>query len=240
MISTPVALESTLFFETPAEIYLRVFRELKQRTPAPRIDVEFRRFANANSFVRMSGDQIEVRMTDALESAPAPVLEALAYILLSKLFRLRVPAEYNHRYRRYLNRKDVRSHVHQLRQERGRKLIAPPQGDAYDLESIFEELNFRYFFGLMAKPTIGWSRRVSRLTLGHYDPSHNTIVVSKLLDRQSVPRLLVEYVMFHEMLHMRYPVEHSGSRRCVHTREFKEAEKQFVGLKEARALFKHL
>ena len=240
MSSTPVALESTLFFETPAEIYTRVFRDLKPRTPVPRIDVEFRRFANANSFIRMSGDHIGVRMTDALESAPAPVIEALAYILLSKLFRQRIPTEYNHRYRRYLNRKDVRHQVQQLRQERGRKLITSPQGDAYDLDSIFEELNFRYFFGLMAKPTIGWSLRVSRMTLGHYDPSHNAIVISKLLDRPAVPRLLVEYVMFHEMLHMRYPVDHSGSRRCVHTREFTEAEKQFERLKEARALFKQL
>ena len=57
--------------------------------------------------------------------------------------------------------------------------------------------------------------------LGHYDPSHNAIVLSRILDRSDTPRLAVEYVLFHEMLHLRYPAEHSGVRRCVHTRDFK-------------------
>jgi hypothetical protein len=46
--------------------------------------------------------------------------------------------------------------------------------------------------------------------------------------------------MFHEMLHLRYPVEHSGARRRVHTREFHQAEKQFVKLKEAKEILKKL
>jgi hypothetical protein len=50
----------------------------------------------------------------------------------------------------------------------------------------------------------------------------------------------VEYVMFHEMLHLRYPVEHKGSRRCVHTPEFKIAEKEFLYLKEAKEILKKI
>ena len=82
--------------------------------------------------------------------------------------------------------------------------------------------------------------RPSRTTLGHYDPSHHMIVLSKALDHPQVPRLAVEYVMFHEMLHLRHPVEHNGARRCVHTIEFKKAEKQFEGLKQAKEYLKRL
>jgi predicted metal-dependent hydrolase len=82
--------------------------------------------------------------------------------------------------------------------------------------------------------------RPSKTTLGHYDPGHHAIVLSNILDRPEVAKLVVEYVMFHEMLHLRYPVEHRGARRCVHTPEFKEAEKQFPGLTEARELLKKL
>ena len=46
--------------------------------------------------------------------------------------------------------------------------------------------------------------------------------------------------MFHEMLHLRYPVEHNGARRRVHTREFHQAEKQFARLKEAKEILKKL
>jgi hypothetical protein len=46
--------------------------------------------------------------------------------------------------------------------------------------------------------------------------------------------------MFHEMLHLKYPTEHKGLRRCVHTREFKQAEKQFEGYREAKLALRRL
>jgi hypothetical protein len=92
----------------------------------------------------------------------------------------------------------------------------------------------------MARPLLGWSRRPSRTTLGHYDPSHNAIVISKLLDSPLAPPLALEYVLFHEMLHLRYPVQTRGARRSIHTRELREAERAFAGLKEAKELLKRL
>jgi hypothetical protein len=235
-----VQVESALLFETPAEIYARVFRALKPRTPLPEIRVEFCRFANANSSVRMGENRLLVRITDLLEGAPAPVMEALAYILLSKLFRRAVPRIYSYRYRFYLNRRDIRRSVHLVRQIRGRKLLDGPQGQQYHLEEIFEELNLRHFHGLLARPLLSWSRRPSRTMLGHYDPSHNAIIISKILDSPDVPRLALEYVLFHEMLHLRFPVEHRGARRRVHSPEFHEAERSFTNLKEARQSIKQI
>jgi hypothetical protein len=239
-MSDAVHVESTLLFETPEQIFERVFRIIKPRTWPPRIAVGFCEFANANSFIRLENGRIEARLSDILRDAPAPILEALAFILLCKLFRKPVPRSYNHRYRLYLNRRDVRHHLQQLRRERGRKQVSAPQGQCYDLEEIFEEINLQYFHGLMARPQIGWSIRPSWTTLGHYDPSHHMIVLSKVLDSQQIPRLAVEYVMFHEMLHLRYPVEHRGSRRCVHTPEFKVAEKEFLHLKQAKEILKRI
>lgn len=233
-------LESALFFETPEEIYTRVFRELKPRTPTPQVSVEFRAFANANSTIRLKKEEIEVRVTDLLRDAPAPIMEALAYILLCKLYRRPIPPIYNHRYKLYLNRRDTRRTLEQIRQIRSRKFLSGAQGDWFNLEELFEDLNLRHFCGLMARPDLGWSRRPSRTTLGHYDPCHHAIILSKVLDQPGVSKLAVEYVMFHEMLHLRYPVEHRGTRRCVHTAEFRAAEKEFPRLKEAKELLKNL
>ena len=233
-------LNSILFFETPVEVYARVFRNLKPRTPLPEIIVEFRRFANANSTIRLEEGRLMVRITDVLETAPSPVQEALAYILLSKLYRRPVPRVYNHRYRLYLNRKDVRGRLERVRQARGRKFLSGPKGSCHHLEQVFEDLNFRYFHGLMARPELGWSRTRSRTLLGHYDAPHNTIVISRILDDARVPKLALEYVLYHEMLHLRHPVEHRGSRRCVHTPEFQAAEKQFEQLAEAKRLLRRL
>ncbi|HLW77218.1 MAG TPA: hypothetical protein VKS01_09530 [Bryobacteraceae bacterium] len=223
-----------------AQIFSRVFRLLRPRTPLPRIDLEFRAYANANAKIKLDQGLLEVRLADTLAGAPEQVMEALAEILLCKLWRRPVPESSNARYRRFLNQREVRRNLDLVRQIRGRKRVEPAQGECYDLDAIFEDLNFRYFFGLMARPVLGWSPNASRTLLGHYDPPHNAIVLSRILDRAEVPKLAVEYVLFHEMLHLRYPAEHRGARRCVHTVAFKQAEKQFERLREAKALLKAL
>jgi hypothetical protein len=236
----PVNVASSLFFESAAEMFRRVHREIWPRTAVPPIEVEYKRFANANSDVRLEDGAIRVRITDVLESAPAPVTEALAHILLGKLYRRPAAKQYLHRYRLYLNRKDMRRQISLVRQTRGRKAHEGPEGAVHHLEHIFEDLNMKYFGGMMARPALGWSRFRSRTHLGHFDPSHHMIVISRIFDDPRAPRLALEYVMYHEMLHLRYPVDHSGARRCVHTPEFKAHEKQFPHFREAKALLKKL
>lgn len=226
--------QPTLFRETPEEIYARVYRELRPRARMPRIEVEFRRFANPDSRAQMADDVLRVRISDLLEGAPGPVLEALAYLLLGKLLRKTVSRVYAHRYKLYLSRKEMRRSAHLVRQIRGRKFLSGPQGARYHLEEIFEELNARHFDGLLARPNLGWSRRPSRTTLGHFDPSHNAIILSKLLDEAAVPRFVLEYVLYHEMLHLRFPIEQDGVRRRIHTAEFRRAERTFPLRKEAK------
>ena len=139
--------------ETLEQIYRRVFRQLRPRTPLPEVRVQFRRYASANAQIRLESGTLRIRLADTLEGAPASVMEALADILLAKLFRRPVPPESNLRYRRYLNRRDIRRSLDAgARQIRGRKRVEGPQGIRYDLYELFEELNFRYFNGLMARP----------------------------------------------------------------------------------------
>jgi hypothetical protein len=234
--------QTALFFETVEQIYRRVFREIKPRTPPPAFAIEYRPFANVNSFIRheLSSGTVVVRMSDLLEGAPAPVHEALAFILLSKLHRRDIPEKYNRRYRLFLNRSDIQRKMLLLRQIRGRKRVLGAQGGHFNLEEIFDDLNQRFFNGLMARPVLSWSPGQSRTMLGHFDPAHNAIIISRIFDRPGVPRFLVEYIMYHEMLHLRHPVERHSRGRCVHTRAFKESERAFPRLEEARQLLKKL
>src|SRR5215471_7702045 len=65
--STLEGLQSALFFESPDEIYARVFRQLKPRTPLPAIHVEFRPFANADSTIRQQNGDLYVHISDLLQ-----------------------------------------------------------------------------------------------------------------------------------------------------------------------------
>ena len=226
--------ETALFFETIEQIYQRVFRSIRPRTTLPEMAIRYRKYANANSRIQLEDSRLKIDISDLLEPAPAPIQEALAHILISKLFRKVPDIGFVARYRRYLNRADVRRTLHLVKQQRGRKLFRDAKGEVYDLYFLFAELNFKYFHGLMVQPHLGWSLRSSHTTLGHYDPSHNTIVLTSLFDSVQAPELIVKFVLFHEMLHLRFPTEHRGSRRCVHTPEFKQAERGFEDFQLAK------
>ena len=221
-------------------LFSRAFQTIRPRTARPQIEVRFSKFANVNSFIQLKHGRLEVRISDALQSAPASVIEALAFILISKLYRKPVPKEHDALYRKHLAAKSVRRTIAELRQQRGHKQLTEPQGSHYDLIEVFEEINFKYFHGLMPRPNLGWSRRASRQTLGHYDAAHHTIVINQMLDSPKTPRIALEFVLYHEMLHVKHPVEHRGTRRCVHTKDFQEAERLFENYDEAQRLLKSL
>jgi predicted metal-dependent hydrolase len=222
------------------EIFHETYRELRPRAPMPAMQVRFYPFANINNTIRLRQGELKIRLSDLLEGAPEPVLEAIAHILLSKLYRKEIEPQQASRYRRYTNSRELTDKAHLVRQLRGRKNLHGTQGAVYDLEEIFEDLNRRFFFGLMGRPQLTWSNVLSRRRLGHYDPAHNAIVISKVFDHPRVPRYAVEYLLYHEMLHLKHPVKLRGSRRCVHGREFQAEEKLFPQLDQALQFLKEL
>jgi len=206
----------------------------------PEFRAEFYPFANVNNTIRLREGVVYLRISDLLEAAPESVIEAIAHILLAKMYKKPIQSLQATRYRRYVSSHDVSSKAHLVRQMRGRKHIDSAQGNVYDLEAIFEELNRQFFHGLMGRPQLTWSRIDARNSLGHYDPAHNAIVVSRVFDSVRVPRYAVEYILYHEMLHLRHPVRLRGSRRCIHGPEFQAEERLFPHLEEAKQFLKTL
>jgi len=206
----------------------------------PPLFVEFFAFANVNNTIRLREGHLHVRLSDLLEGAPDSVLRAIAHILLAKIYRKPIERGHATRYRKYVHSHDIRSKVHLVRQARGRKRIGSARGRYYDLEAVFEDLNLRFFGGTQARPQMSWSQGRARNLLGHYDPAHNAIVISRIFDHPSVPRYAVEYIVYHEMLHLRHPVKLNGSRRCVHSPAFKAEERLFPQLEAAQRFLRRL
>lgn len=175
-----------------------------------------------------------VRISDLLEGAPEPVLRSIAHILLAKMYRKPLDRRQVSRYRRYVSSQHMTQMAHRIRQARGRKRITSARGRVYDLDTIFDELNLRFFHGLLARPQMTWSSEKAHNRLGHYDPAHNAIVISQIFDHPRVPRYAMEYIVYHEMLHLKHPVKVKGSRRCVHPPEFQAEEREFPQLQAAK------
>ena len=221
-------------------IFEQEYRALRPRAPMPSFDIRFRRFTSMNTTIRLREGGIKANLSDILEGAPDPILHAIAHILLAKLYRKPVDPTHNHRFRRFATSDAVVRQSERIRQARGRKRISTTRGDHYDLDEIFDTLNIRFFHGLMGKPLLTWSEHSARRLLGHYDSAHNTIMISRVFDRRTTPRYAVEYLMYHEMLHLRHPVKAKNGRRCVHSREFQQDEKLFPELELAKRYLKTL
>ena len=216
------------------------YRAIRPRAPIPPIHIRFYRFTSLNTTIRLREGQLKIHLSDLLEGAPEPVLRAIAHILLAKLYRRPLDPSHNTRYRRFASSESVLRQTERIRQMRGRKKISTSKGDYYDLDEVFEALNTRFFHGLMGRPLLTWSEHRARRLLGHYDSAHNTIMVSRVFDRKNTPRYAIEYLMYHEMLHLKHPVKVRGGRRCVHPREFQAEEKLFPELEQAKAYLKQL
>ena len=89
-------------------------------------------------------------------------------------------------------------------------------------------MNDLYFDGAIKKPILTWSVRETFRRLGHHDAAHETIVISKSLDNKKVPHYVVEFVVFHEMLHIFHPMKIQNGRRYHHTPAFRRDEKKFA------------
>lgn len=223
---------------TPEEVFVRVYRRLNFAHPTPRFEVRFRQFVGLRSSIHLNQNRAHVHISDILREMKPIVFEALAEILLSKLFRRKPSSEAIACYKAYIRCPAIQQRVDSVRRVRGRKRMLHPRGECYDLEEIFEHLNHQYFEGALEKPRLGWSMARSKTILGHHDPAHGSITITKSLDSNHIPRLLVEYLVFHEMLHILFPILGKGSRRVIHSLEFRKAERRFGHYAEARRLLR--
>jgi hypothetical protein len=213
--------------------YQEAFEKMNTAWVVPPIEVSFYPYVGINHTIRIRDGKVFVRIGEICRDMPAAHQRALALLLVSKLFRKRVPPQARDLYSDWIKSADMRERANESRRTRGRKVVTTHAGEIYDLDEIFERVNAKYFGGSVEKPVLTWSTRHTYRILGHHDSTHNTVVVSRSLDSADVPRYVVEYVVFHEMLHIHHPTVHHTGRRYNHTPAFRRDEEKFAHFKEA-------
>jgi hypothetical protein len=124
-----------------------------------------------------------------------------------------------------------------------RRLCLEPRGATCDLRPLAAALDRRYFGGEL-RVDITWGKaatggaachrgRTATLQLGSYSYEDRLIRIHRLLDREDVPRYVIEAVIFHELLHAAMPPVTQGSRRLYHTAEFRRRERLFPAFEQA-------
>lgn len=223
-----------------ASLFQRMFTRLGCDGRPPRFRVEFYPYSSLVLTIRRREELVLVRLSDLLRRAPLPVLEGAAALLLARVYRRKAPVPLVEPYLEYARSGRTRSRLNRMRRQRIRPRHIGAQGRHFNLEKLFAELNRKYFGGGLQKPHIGWSLRSWRRQFGCYDPGPNQILLNRRLDHPRVPRCAVEYVLFHEMLHVKHPTRRSGCSLVSHSREFRLEEKRFPQFARARRILDEL
>jgi|TARA_Y100000310_G_C20695243_1_gene825209 hypothetical protein len=103
------------------------------------------------------------------------------------------------------------------------------------LETSFNKINENYFLGMMELTNLVWHNSVRRL--GTYEYGSDTISISKILQEDMD---VLDYVMYHEMLHKKLKFKDKNGSCRHHTKEFKEKESQFKNSSEMEQRIKNL
>ena len=213
------------------KIFAEVFKQISKREE--KLNLRFYPFTGLSHTIRIRNQHVYVRISDLLTEAPDAVYVALAHILIRKLLRLRPDGEAEAIYRQFSQLPVLREASDQARQARGRKILTGSSGNNYNLVPMFFRLNEEYFDLTLARPVLSWSTRRTKRILGHYDASHDCIVISRSLDSVNVPAYVVEFVLYHEMLHIKHQTNIINGRRRMHTPAFRADEREFAFYSEA-------
>jgi hypothetical protein len=110
------------------------------------------------------------------------------------------------------------------------------RGRIFDLGEIYQRFNSEYFDDMLdADITWGRGRRQARRThsilFGSFTPGRaegrGLIRIHPALDQDFVPQEFLEFVVFHEMIHVLIPTRMRDGRRLVHPPEFHDFERKF-------------
>lgn len=216
------------------KFFVDAFHNLSSTRGIPAIDVRFYPYAGLRHTIRLRSGQVYVRLSDICRDSPPEVMRALAFVLVARLLGKKIPPVHERTYRDYSLAPEVMRSSDIARRGRGRKMISSARGKIYDLDKMFSKLDRRYFNSSLEKPTLTWSQRKTRSILGHHDRVHDTITVSKSLDSNQVPEWFVEYILYHEMLHIKHAARMINGRRYYHTAAFRLDERRFARYEEAQ------
>jgi len=165
------------------------------------------RFKGYNGNIRMRSGEITVNMSRQWKGVSPDIQKGLMQELLVRLFKTKkqtINMELYHHFIKSLSSFAPKTHTHPV------------------LEESFTRVNDEFFNGMMNQPNLKIGNGVNRL--GTYAYATDTITISKILLDDGK---LMDYVMYHEMLHKKHQYKSTPGRHLHHSTQFKSDEARF-------------
>lgn len=208
------------------ELGIRAYEELFHKMPRKKVSVKYSgRFRDYGANITISPTEIRFGLSkEFLETSDETQIGVMQY-LLCKLYKSKRRTIEMDLYDSFLKNIGEWTHKGEIEDE--------------ELRKSFERVNREYFDNYMTTPKISWGRE-SRTRLGYYSYSTDSITLSTILKGAGD---LLDYVMYHELLHKKHKFSMKGNRAHSHTPAFKRDEKKFRmtdGTEPEKALTEYL
>jgi predicted metal-dependent hydrolase len=91
------------------------------------------------------------------------------------------------------------------------------------LEESFKRVNEQYFNGFIEMPNLAFGSSATT-RLGSYNYHTDTVIISRVFENE---KELMDYIMYHELLHKKEKFSAKNGSTRYHTRRFRTLEKEF-------------
>lgn len=185
------------------EAYSEFFGEESKRE----LFIDYGRLRGYNARIRMTPYRIEVQASKQWAEVSPEIQKGLVQMLFARLFKVKkktINMDLYHNFIRSLPKVVRKTHTHPV------------------LEESFKRVNEQFFGGLMQQPNLRLGKGINRL--GTYEYATDTIKVTEYLLEH--PHLM-DYVMYHEMLHKKHQYKEGVQRTQHHSAQFREDEAKF-------------
>ncbi len=211
-----------LHIKTIKKLQSLVEKTLKsQPSDISEIQVSLTNYNGLYKYKKTSQKKIELQLSEGFIQAETKILQEIINIVLwGKNYKAQQMIRQfglTEKYREIILELDMITEIE----------VEKSQGDYYDLEQLFHQVNQQCFKGEMSKPRLTWNKILTYRKLGHYEPIRDRVVISRILDSCDVPSKVVAFVLYHELLHKNLGCQWVNGKRMVHTAEFKRREKDF-------------
>jgi hypothetical protein len=214
------------------------FAQKVQANGIKRVAVEFKSFRSTYFSYRLKhGGLAQLRFHEIFRHAPPRAVKQTFGLMLAGCVKTKPPRDAFDAF--------VASLPPAAFNQRGKRQVRarakPGPGEHRSLEDSFARVNRRYFHGTMPRPELCWSPGRSRRILGSYTQETDRLIVSRIFDSPKVPLFVLDYLMYHELLHKKLGIgRRADGKRCFHGPEFKRLERLYERFDEAVNFLKTL
>ncbi len=178
-----------------------------------------RKFKDFNANVKKHYNNLEFNLSKKWKSIDRDIKLGLIQDLMNKIFKTKIKTQNIDLYNIFIKK------LH---------LTIPKTKTDPVLEDSFNRINEKYFYGIIERSNLVWGSKSIR-QLGTYEYQTDTITISSIFKEHIE---LLDYIIYHEMLHKKYKFINKNGRSYHHTKEFKKKEREFENAAQMERLIK--